>query len=49
MDNYTLDKCTICGKHKALKNGICMDCEFKIDIPEFFKDLFEPNWRNRNE
>jgi len=41
MDKFTLDKCLICGKYKALKNGICIDCEKKDDIPNFIKDLFK--------
>lgn len=40
MDKYTLDKCLICGKYKALKNDICSDCDENIDMPDFFKDLF---------
>jgi hypothetical protein len=38
MDKYTLDKCLVCGEHKALKNGVCVECE---DIPDFLKDLFK--------
>ena len=41
MDKFTLDKCLICGKYKALKNGICIDCEKKDDMPNFIKDLFK--------
>jgi ribosomal protein L32 len=41
MDIYTLDKCSICGKYKALKNGVCSDCADKDDMPEFLKDLFK--------
>jgi hypothetical protein len=40
MDEYTLDKCKICDKHKALKNGVCIDCIHKIDLPDFMKDIF---------
>ncbi len=40
MDKYSLDKCTICGEYKALKNGICAECTPKIEIPDFMKDLF---------
>jgi ribosomal protein L32 len=40
MDNYTLDKCSVCGKYKALKNNVCTECE-KNDLPDFFKDLFK--------
>ena len=39
-DKYTLDKCSICGKHTALKNGVCNDCEEKGDMPDFIRDLF---------
>jgi uncharacterized OB-fold protein len=41
MDKYTLGKCSICGKYIALKNDICVECKDKIDMPEFFKNLFE--------
>ena len=40
MDKYTLDKCLICGKHKALKNGVCVDCKDN-DMPDFIRDLFK--------
>ncbi len=39
-DRYSLDKCSVCGKHKALKNGVCLDCESKGDMPEFMKEFF---------
>jgi len=41
MDKYTLDKCCECGQYKALKNGKCADCDKKLEIPDFFKDLFK--------
>jgi hypothetical protein len=41
MDKFTLGKCSVCGEHKALKNGVCYDCENKNDLPDFFKDLFK--------
>lgn len=40
MDKFTLDKCSQCGKYKALKNGMCNECDNKNDLPDFFKDLF---------
>ncbi len=40
-DKFTLDKCSNCGQYKALKNGTCIDCEKKLDIPEFFNNLFK--------
>lgn len=40
-DKFTLDKCSVCGEHKALKNDVCYDCAKKNDIPDFMKDLFE--------
>ena len=45
LDKYTIDKCSICGKHKALKNGVCKECEelekdLTSDLPDFMKDLF---------
>ena len=39
-DVYKLDKCLICGEHKALKNGVCADCAKKNDLPDFMKDIF---------
>lgn len=47
MDKFTLDKCSICGKHKALKNGVCIDCAKNNDLPDCFKDLFG-GFRNEN-
>ena len=41
MNNYTLDKCLYCGEIKALKNGVCADCDDKIEMPDFFKDLMK--------
>jgi ribosomal protein L32 len=41
VDKYTLDKCSICGKYKALKNNVCIDCEEKTEMPKFFKNLFD--------
>ena len=40
MDKYTLDKCSICGKYEALKNGICAECTHKTDLPDCLKDIF---------
>jgi hypothetical protein len=39
-DKYTLDKCKICGEHKALKNGVCQECNEGTELPECFKDIF---------
>jgi hypothetical protein len=39
-DNYSLNKCSVCGKHKALKNGVCKDCSEQGDMPEFLRNLF---------
>lgn len=38
-DTFTLGKCSVCGEHKALKNGVCIDCKDN-DMPNFLKDLF---------
>jgi len=38
---YKFDKCTICGKYKALKNNICAECNKEVDMPDFLKDLFK--------
>jgi hypothetical protein len=40
-DLYSFDKCSICGKYTALKNGVCIDCENKLDIPDFLEDLLK--------
>ena len=39
-DIYKFEKCSVCGEHKALKNGVCIDCAKKNDLPDFMKDLF---------
>ena len=40
-DNFILGECIICKKIKALKNGVCFDCEKKSPkMPEMFKDIF---------
>jgi len=41
MDKFEFRKCSICGKEKALKNGICVDCNDSIELPEFFRNLFD--------
>jgi hypothetical protein len=41
MDKYEFGKCLYCGKDKALKNGVCIDCKNKTDLPDCFKDIFE--------
>ena len=41
MDEYTLGQCPSCGKYGALKNGLCIDCEDKLQVPDFMKDLFD--------
>ena len=40
-DKFTLDICSVCGKHKALKNGVCAECNKGIELPECFKEIFE--------
>lgn len=40
MSKYTLGKCKYCGKHKPLKDGVCVDCENKLDMPDFMRDIF---------
>jgi hypothetical protein len=40
MDKYEFGKCLYCGKEKALKNGVCIDCKNKTDPPDCFKDIF---------
>jgi len=40
MDEFTFNKCILCGEHKALKNDICAKCALKGDLPDFLKDLF---------
>ena len=39
-DKFTLDKCSVCGEHKALKNNVCAECAAKNDLPDFMKDIF---------
>jgi len=41
MDNYTFGKCIRCNKVKVLKNDACIDCNKKIEIPDFLKDLLK--------
>ena len=45
-DKFTLGKCSLCGEHKALKNGVCAKCALKGELPDFFKDLFEDKNEN---
>lgn len=37
---YYFGKCKYCNKEKALKNGICSDCEKKMKLPKGFNDIF---------
>jgi len=39
-DKFTLDKCSVCGEHKALMNNVCAECAAKNDLPDFMKDIF---------
>lgn len=45
MSNYTLGKCRYCKEYKALKDGICKECENKKmggvpgDLPDWMDDL----------
>ncbi len=41
MEEYKFGKCTYCGKDKPLRDGICVDCNKNVDLPDFFKDLFK--------
>jgi hypothetical protein len=40
MDKFTLDRCSVCGEHKALMNNVCIDCKNKTDLPDFMKEIF---------
>ena len=37
-DKYSFGRCERCGQVKALKNGVCKECE--ISLPEFLSGLF---------
>ena len=37
-DIYSFGICNNCGQVKALKNGVCKECE--ISLPKFLSDLF---------
>jgi len=39
-NKFTLGECSLCGEHKALKNGVCAECVKKNDLPDFMKDIF---------
>ncbi len=41
MDKYEFGKCDICGKDKALRDDVCFECADKIELPEFFRNLFD--------
>jgi hypothetical protein len=44
MDDYSFGYCSICGKNKPLKNGVCIACAEKNktvgEMPDFMKDVF---------
>jgi hypothetical protein len=40
MDKYEFGKCSICGKDKALKNGLCAECKDSTELPDCLKELF---------
>jgi len=48
MDEYKFGRCLYCNLDKPLKNGICVDCNQKVELPEFFKDLFSKGADNDN-
>jgi hypothetical protein len=43
---YTIGECLSCQKNTALKDGYCQDCQSKIELPNFFKDLFSKGESN---
>lgn len=50
-DRYYIGKCLLCKRTKALKNGICIDCEQTYNFANGpFKDLFNKlGMENNNE
>lgn len=47
MATYILGDCKICKKLKALKEGICVECQKikdsdKVELPDTFKEIFRP-------
>lgn len=41
-DFYYFGKCKYCSKERALKNGVCTECEKKgFKIPKGFEALFD--------
>lgn len=46
MAIYKLDDCKICKRLRAVKDGICAECQRmkntnKVKLPEVFKDIFK--------
>ncbi len=49
MDEYKFGECIYCKlDNKPLKNGACVDCNQKVELPDFFKDLFNKGEDNDN-
>lgn len=40
MSEFKFGKCIYCGEEKALCNDVCVDCQDKVDMPYFMKDIF---------
>ena len=38
--NYTFGECNYCKKTKALKDGLCFECD-KEKFPDFLNDIFK--------
>jgi len=48
MSEFTLGQCSGCGKHRALKDGRCVECKIPIDGMDFdgFDTIFGKGWQN---
>ena len=40
MPEYTFGECKICHKNKALKDGVCEECNRVQELPEGFEKIF---------
>ena len=53
MAEYRFGNCSICGRSKPLKDGMCSGCNQKskgMDMPDFFKGLFKgKNSKSNND
>jgi hypothetical protein len=40
MSEYKFGECLYCHEDKPLKDGVCLECQDNVELPDFMKNLF---------